>query len=683
MWSLACRSLTQKLVVAPSSAVISQSKEVIANRVLHSFHSTALRSLPVRTVQLISLGDDDEENNNKSNCAIISSIMRTYNDSVRVGDVLALVETKFQDQQQPSQNLPIISPFAGKITSWHVNERDTVAQGDDLCSIDVQENETAMYTKNRYLKPIVDHLRNNGTFGQRVDATLFQDFLAAASVDDLRQVANMMITLHRQGDEFESAQDHRIPLNPQLLSLFERMLQLQEESGATQERIMTLSDMAGILLQLGDVSMAILYLQQALELKERNQTTPQEIAMTRLRLASMLQRNRQPDEAITQVQTAQALLEDLKNDHTALEQVARSYHLLGALYGQKGDIEASIQAHQRGLDRNLHLHGTDTPHADTATSFQYLADALAQKPDFPKSIESYQQAIKQRYAINADHIDTVRTHASLGQILAVVDELEAATEQYTAALDMILKLTKNNANSSPQFKNGHDILAATIYRQRGTVWYQQRIFDFALNDHQKARDLLQSALGDKHPEVADSLNLIGLALCQKGEWEKALESHSAALEILVSVLGDAHPHLATTHGAIGNALKGLGRLEDALKEFKAAHDMLLRTGNQPDIASSHNNLGLILQQLNQPDQALTEFRAAQALFASSLGPQHAHTGSCHYNMALALQEQDNQVNAQKEFERARDVWYASLGADHPQTKMAEEAIQRLKISLAK
>ena len=71
---------------------------------------------------------------------------------------------------------------------------------------------------------------------------------------------------------------------------------------------------------------------------------------------------------------------------------------------------------------------------------------------------------------------------------------------------------------------------------------------------------------EDHPDIATSLNNIGLTLDNLGRHEEALEKKKAALEIWQRVLPEDHPDIATSLNNIGYTLDSLGQYEEALEE---------------------------------------------------------------------------------------------------------------------
>ncbi len=143
------------------------------------------------------------------------------------------------------------------------------------------------------------------------------------------------------------------------------------------------------------------------------------------------------------------------------------------------------------------------------------------------------------------------------------------------------------------------------------------------------------------PNQADALNLLGVAVQQKGDAERAVGLIQKAIAadgtkaIYYTNLGHAlhatgrldeavavyrqglalDPHSATIHNALGNALQALGRVEEAMACYRRALDI------DPDYLSALSNLGNVLQKLGRLDEAVASYGKAlliQPDFATAL-----------------------------------------------------------------
>src|SRR5205085_2500823 len=93
-------------------------------------------------------------------------------------------------------------------------------------------------------------------------------------------------------------------------------------------------------------------------------------------------------------------------------------------------------------------------------------------------------------------------------------------------------------------------------------------------------------------------------------------------------LPQGHPDLATSLNNLGVVLDSLGQAERALPHYQKALDMRQRLyppdklpQGHPDLAHSLNNLGFVLEKLGQAERALTNSQKALDMYRTYLEAQ--------------------------------------------------------------
>ncbi len=181
-----------------------------------------------------------------------------------------------------------------------------------------------------------------------------------------------------------------------------------------------------------------------------------------------------------------------------------------------------------------------------------------------------------------------------------------------------------------------------------------------------------------HPELADSLNNLGIAYEALGDAKQGLAYYEQALEMHKALYG-AQPHPALTaylnnvglaYAALGDAKQGLQYKKEALKMFKALY------GAQPHLAliaylnnvgSAYQALGDTKQTLEYQEQALTMHKAlygtqAHPNLARSLGSVgNAYAALGDAKQALEYQEQALEMHKALYGEQAHPNLARSLG----------------------
>ncbi len=135
---------------------------------------------------------------------------------------------------------------------------------------------------------------------------------------------------------------------------------------------------------------------------------------------------------------------------------------------------------------------------------------------------------------------------------------------------------------------------------------------FGAGKYAEARLLLEEALAIRrkalpphHPDLATSLNNLGLLLQKIDKHTEARPLYEEALAIYRKALPPLHPDLATSINNLGALLRDMGKHAEALPLYEEA----LRICHQvfpplhPQRAASLNNLGLLLWEMGRTEEA--------------------------------------------------------------------------------
>ncbi len=185
----------------------------------------------------------------------------------------------------------------------------------------------------------------------------------------------------------------------------------------------------------------------------------------------------------------------------------------------------------------------------------------------------------------------------------------------------------------------------------------------------EALTIREHALGLEHPDIADTLNELGLVLKTKGDFAGALPLYQRALTIDERVFGPEHSKTATTLNNLALLFKDQGDLARARPLFERALAIreTVNGGGSADTALSLSNLALVFQQEGDFASALPLAERAFAIRMNVLGPCRPHTALSLNNLGGILQGQGKLAEAQLLFEGALAMYEAALGVEHPDT----------------
>ncbi len=277
---------------------------------------------------------------------------------------------------------------------------------------------------------------------------------------------------------------------------------------------------------------------------------------------------------------------------------------------------------------------------------------------------------------------------------------------HTESIDEILD---RGAAQIDQTLEGQVLVAAHLKDLIGRVY-------MGLGEFHEGRSLLEEAysmrvaeLGNAHPTVGDSLEILGAARMLTGDYEDALAALEEAVVIYEGTVG-------LDHGAVGNTFSNICYVHWRLGSYRVAKDYCDRAVANLEnyhgvdglpVSNPLFNTAIILRELGENRQALEVAQRALSIRESHLGPDHTAVGwalhdlaLCHeflgeYDTARALQEramaiqekalgpESNAVSmpltrlavarkadgeledARAMFQRALEIRENSMGADHP------------------
>jgi tetratricopeptide (TPR) repeat protein len=286
----------------------------------------------------------------------------------------------------------------------------------------------------------------------------------------------------------------------------------------------------------------------------------------------------------------------------------------------------------------------------------------------------------------------------------VADPSEARGNSITAREIMDKGATRINESLTAQ-----PAIQATLMETMGAVYTSLGLYNQAVPLLSSALEKRRALYGDKHLEVARSLDRLCEVLKLKAEYDQAQQKCRQALTLRREMLGNGHVDTArsvyeladllsrtgdiaaaeplyrealalrtTLIGArspeVAQSMEGLalnlydqGQYEDAAALLRKAVAMRreLHNGPHPQLAEALNNLGFVIDDTGESKEAEQLFREALAMKERLLGSEHPEIATGLNNIAYALYEQHRYNEAQSLFNRALAMQRKLLDATHP------------------
>ncbi|HUU36608.1 MAG TPA: tetratricopeptide repeat protein [Candidatus Desulfaltia sp.] len=189
---------------------------------------------------------------------------------------------------------------------------------------------------------------------------------------------------------------------------------------------------------------------------------------------------------------------------------------------------------------------------------------------------------------------------------------------------------------------------------------------------QESLTIRQELLGRNHPEVATSLATLGEVNYDKGDLAKAEEFYRESLAIRRQAFGDAHREVSDSLNDLAITLKAKGDYDEAEPMYRESLTIRRKVFGEdhPAIAQSLNNLGMFLYQMflnkkNDGAEAEQLLRQALVLNRRILGNDHPEVATNLNNLALLLRDKGDYDQAIALFREGMELDHKNLGDEHP------------------
>ena len=209
--------------------------------------------------------------------------------------------------------------------------------------------------------------------------------------------------------------------------------------------------------------------------------------------------------------------------------------------------------------------------------------------------------------------------------------------------------------------------AARLFNEIGYYHWMRANLEAARQNFKRAQAIYEKTLGADHPNVATSINNVGLVLLDLGDLDSARDAFEGALAIDKKMLGPDHPNVGRDVNNVGLVLLELGKLDGARDAFEAARAIDEKTfgPDHPNVGRAVNNLGRVLRTLSDLDGARDAFEWSLAVCEKAFGADHPSVAIRLNNLGGVLQDLGDLDGARDAYERALAIDEKTFGPDHP------------------
>lgn len=192
-------------------------------------------------------------------------------------------------------------------------------------------------------------------------------------------------------------------------------------------------------------------------------------------------------------------------------------------------------------------------------------------------------------------------------------------------------------------------------------------------DTLRLQDFVQMSVGKVRNELegqpaikAQMLNTLGKVHGKLGLNEQGRSLLEETLDLRKSIYGEEHPDVAATMNDLGIILTGQGEYGEAEMYLRKALEMRKRVSESgsEDLAGSYTALANLVHLTGDYEQAEEYYRQALNILEQIHGPEHRKTAVAMGNLATILHRRGNLETAEELHRNALDINRSVLGPDH-------------------
>ena len=311
-------------------------------------------------------------------------------------------------------------------------------------------------------------------------------------------------------------------------------------------------------------------------------------------------------------------------------------------------------------------------------------------------------AVWQGRQAEAERDRAERTAAFMTDLLAEFDPNRAGAGGLDAGdvLDRAVRRVETGLRGQPEVQ-------AQLYDHVGQIYQTYARYDDAERLLHRALAVRRALYGERHPEVAESLNHIAWLAFARGDYAAADSTYAAAvvvqeagegrrtptaaaaiegrgllrraagdpeggiafvreaLAIREATLPEGHPDISASVSALATLHHYAGRPAEAAPLFRRAIAERRRSlGDHAHTAQSLSDYGAVLTALGDIEGAAGAHREALAIRRDLLGPSHPHVAQSLSHLGWALQTQGRYAEAEPLYREALAIRREHLGDDH-------------------
>ena len=209
--------------------------------------------------------------------------------------------------------------------------------------------------------------------------------------------------------------------------------------------------------------------------------------------------------------------------------------------------------------------------------------------------------------------------------------------------------------------------------------YQEGKYTAGITPARKALEIKASLLGKENPEVATTLNNLGVLFRALGKYKEAEAPLKQALAIQEKVFTKDHPEVALTLNNLAATYHDRGDYKDAEPLYKQALTIEEQVYGKDDlvVALTLNNLAALYHDQGKYGEAEKLYTRSFEIREEELGQQHPDVATTVSNLASLYQDKKEYDKAEPLYRFVLSSDEKRLGKNHPQVALDLNNLARL------
>ncbi|XP_022792247.1 uncharacterized protein LOC111331406 [Stylophora pistillata] len=256
--------------------------------------------------------------------------------------------------------------------------------------------------------------------------------------------------------------------------------------------------------------------------------------------------------------------------------------------------------------------------------------------------------------MSIEYVPLADLYNDLGMVYCFTEQHNQAIEQLEKALE-ILKMT---------YGEDHPRVPET-YNRLGFVYSE-------IGKYKEAKDLLEKAVhilaknyGEEHVYVADTCCLLAKANTHNEEYETAKELYVRALKVQMKIRGE-DLSVAHSYFGLGGVFHSIGQNEKAKEQYEKGLVIQRTIFNEENaiIARTYSSLGEIYRGMEELSQATHHHNKALNILKNTFGEGHRDVAACYTRLGHCFLSIQQYNEAKENYEKALMIPKKIFGEEH-------------------